>query len=107
MEALGISDLCNCSYRKLSGGQKQRVLLARALCSSEGLMMLDEPVTGLDPETAKLMYSLIHQINLDGQTIIMITHDLSAGLKDADHVLQMGERCTFRVCSKGRDHAGD
>ena len=107
MEALGISDLCNCSYRKLSGGQKQRVLLARALCSSDGLMMLDEPVTGLDPETSRLMYSLIHQINQDGQTILMITHDLSAGLKDATHVLHMGERCTFCVCGKGRAHAVD
>ncbi len=102
MEALGISDLCKSTNLNHSGG-----LLARACCRSDWLRMLDEPVTGLDPETSRLMYSLIHQINQDGQTILMITHDLSAGLKDATHVLHMGERCTFCVCGKGHAHAAD
>lgn len=91
MEKLGISDLRLRSYRELSGGQQQRVLLARALCATQKLLLLDEPVSGLDPMVTAEMYSLISQINRSGVTLIMITHDMAAALKYASKILCLRE----------------
>ena len=90
MEKLGISHLAKKCYRELSGGQQQRTLLARALCAAQKMLLLDEPVTGLDPTATEEMYSLIKQLNNDGITIIMISHDTEAALKYASHVLHIG-----------------
>lgn len=90
MEKLGISHLAKKCYRELSGGQQQRTLLARALCAAQKMLLLDEPVTGLDPAATEEMYSLIKQLNNDGITIIMISHDTEAALKYASHVLHIG-----------------
>ncbi len=87
MERLGIAGLKKRSYRELSGGQQQRVLLARALCATRKLLLLDEPVSGLDPMVTAELYSLIGDINRSGVTIIMVTHDISAALKYASHIL--------------------
>lgn len=96
MEKLGITSLSNRSYRELSGGQQQRVLLARALCSATRVLMLDEPVTGLDPKAASDMYSLVYDINKkEGITIIMISHDISSVLKYASHVLSLDKSKYF------------
>ncbi len=86
---LGAADLTDKCYRELSGGQQQRVLLARALCATRKLLMLDEPVTGLDPEAAAGMYELIASLNHEGVTVIMISHDLSAAMREASHVLRL------------------
>ena len=90
MEKLGISHLEKKCYRELSGGQQQRTLLARALCAAQKMLLLDEPVTGLDPSATEEMYTLIQQLNKDGITIIMISHDTEAALKYASHVLHIG-----------------
>ena len=90
MEKLGIRHLAKKCYRELSGGQQQRTLLARALCAAQKMLLLDEPVTGLDPAATEEMYSLIKQLNNDGITIIMISHDTEAALKYASHVLHIG-----------------
>lgn len=90
MEKLGISELANKCYRELSGGQQQRTLLARALCAAQKMLLLDEPVTGLDPAATEEMYELIEGLNKDGITIIMISHDIEAALKHATHVLHIG-----------------
>ena len=90
MEKLGITDLAKKCYRELSGGQQQRTLIARALCAAQKMLLLDEPVTGLDPAATEEMYSLINQLNKDGITIIMISHDIEAALKHANHVLHIG-----------------
>ena len=90
MEKLGINHLAKKCYRELSGGQQQRTLLARALCAAQKMLLLDEPVTGLDPAATEEMYSLIKQLNNDGITIIMISHDTEAALKYASHVLHIG-----------------
>ena len=90
MEKLGIKHLAKKCYRELSGGQQQRTLLARALCAAQKMLLLDEPVTGLDPAATEEMYSLIKQLNNDGITIIMISHDTEAALKYASHVLHIG-----------------
>ena len=90
MERLDITRLCKKSYRALSGGQQQRVLLARALCATKKVLVLDEPVAGLDPIVTQEMYGLIHRLNREhGITIIMVSHDIGAALTYADHILQV------------------
>ena len=80
----------------LSGGQQQRVLLARALCAAQKILLLDEPVSGLDPRVTAEMYQLIKDLNKkDGITIIMISHDIAAAVKYATHILHIGEHCFF------------
>lgn len=90
MSLLGISDLKNQCYRTLSGGQQQRVLLARALCATSKLLLLDEPVTGLDPTAAEEMYELLSHLNKNhGITIIMVSHDIAASLRYSSHILHL------------------
>jgi len=90
MSRLGISELAGACYRELSGGQQQRVLLARALCATGKLLLLDEPTAGLDPVVTTELYELIARLNREsGITIIMITHDIAAAEKYASHVLHI------------------
>lgn len=95
MERLGITHLKKRSYRELSGGQQQRVLLARALCATKKLLLLDEPVSGLDPMVTAEMYELISGINRSGVTVIMVTHDVPAALKYASHILCLRQDTWF------------
>ena len=95
MRRMGIEELANRCYRDLSGGQQQRVLLARALCAAEKVLLLDEPVAGLDPVVTAQMYELIAGLNKEGITIIMISHDISAALMYASHILHIGEDIFF------------
>ena len=95
MKKMGIYDLEKRCYRELSGGQQQRVLLARALCSTQKMLLLDEPVTGLDPEATVEMYELIEELHKEGITIIMISHDVDAALKYASHILYIGKNTFF------------
>lgn len=91
MEELEIMPLRNRCYRELSGGQQQRVLLARALCATEKLILLDEPVAGLDPMVSRSMYELIARVNRElGITVIMVTHDVQETMKYATHILHLG-----------------
>lgn len=93
MEKLGISDLARRCYRDLSGGQQQRVLLARALCATRKLLLLDEPVAGLDPKATADMYQLIERLNRDDNiTIIMISHDITSAVRYASHILHIGSQ---------------
>ncbi len=87
MMKLGIWDIRSRSYRELSGGQQQRVLLARALCATKKLLLLDEPVSGLDPMVTAELYSIISGINKSGVTVIMVTHDMAAAMQYASHIL--------------------
>lgn len=91
MVKMGIIELADRCYRELSGGQQQRVLLARALCATQKMLLLDEPVTGLDPQVTEEMYDLIQTLHSSGITIIMISHDIEAALKYATHVLHIGQ----------------
>jgi len=95
MEKLGIDSLKKRCYRDLSGGQQQRVLLARALCATRKILLLDEPVSGLDPKVTAEMYELIRNLNKEGITIIMISHDISAALTYASRILHIGENIFF------------
>ena len=95
MARMGIADLADQSYRNLSGGQQQRVLLARALCATRKLLLLDEPVSALDPAATAEMYALIRELNKEGVTILMISHDIAAAVREATHILHIGEPVFF------------
>ena len=96
MEKMQIAQLAKRCYRELSGGQQQRVLLARALCATRKMLLLDEPVSGLDPKVTAEMYALIEKLNLeDGITVIMISHDIAAAVKYASHILHIGDAVFF------------
>ena len=96
MERLGVLPLRNRCYRELSGGQQQRVLLARALCATRRLLLLDEPVSGLDPTATADMYAIIRRLNReDGITVVMISHDISSAVREADHILHLSHRPLF------------
>ncbi len=93
---MGITGIMKKSYRELSGGQQQRVLLARALCAAEKLLLLDEPVTGLDPAATAEMYGLINDLNKNGGvTIIMISHDLRSAAAYGNKILHISADNTF------------
>lgn len=95
METVKIAELKNCCFRELSGGQMQRVLLARALCSADRLLVLDEPVSGLDPLAAEEMYSLILSLNKKGTAVIMVSHDIKQAVKYATHILHLNKQQIF------------
>ncbi len=96
MERLGIEELKDRCYMELSGGQQQRVLLARAMCATKKLLLLDEPVTGLDPVATNEMYNLIKLINLcDNTTVIMVSHDIHEAVRYATHILHLGHKQLF------------
>ena len=92
MKQLEIDKLAKRCYRELSGGQQQRVLLARALCATRKMLLLDEPVTGLDPKAQTDLYELIAKLNREGITIIMVSHDIVSAVKYASHILHIGGR---------------
>lgn len=93
MLKLNISDISKKCYRELSGGQQQRVLLARALCATNKVLFLDEPVAGLDPKASADFYKMISELNKnDGITVIMVSHDITSVLEYASHVLHIGVR---------------
>ena len=95
LDRLGITELKGRCYRDLSGGQQQRVLLARALCATRKLLLLDEPVSGLDPVVTAELYRLIESLNREGITVIMISHDIPAAVKYASHILHIGSTIFF------------
>lgn len=96
MGRMGILEFEKRCYRELSGGQMQRVLLARALCATQKALLLDEPVSGLDPKVTVEMYQLIARLNRDdGITILMVSHDIAAAVKYASHILHIGETVFF------------
>lgn len=96
MERLGIMDLKKKCYRELSGGQQQRVLIARALCATEQLLILDEPITGLDPSAIQDFYHLIRRLNREDKiTIIMVSHDIRNVITQANKILHMQQRVLY------------
>lgn len=92
MKRLGILDIKKQCFSELSGGQQQRVLISRALCATDKIILLDEPVTGLDKETTEEMYKIINELNDAGVTIVMISHDASATIRYASRILHLGNK---------------
>ena len=95
MERLQIYELRRRSYRDLSGGQQQRVLLARALCSAKRVLFLDEPITGLDPISTSEFYELMRQLNGEGLSVCMTTHDVQKAVREANRVLHLDARVVY------------
>lgn len=91
MGLMEISELKNRSFKELSGGQQQRVLLCRALCAADSVLLLDEPVTGLDAAAQNELYELIKKLHKSGMTVIMITHDVARSVKFGGKVLHMSD----------------
>lgn len=101
IDLLEISDIKNKCYHELSGGQQQRVLLARALCAAKSILLLDEPVAGLDPIATNSLYKLINHLNKEHQiTIIMVSHDIKSAVENASHILHLENKTLFfgKVC---------
>ena len=97
MKRMEIENLAKRCYRELSGGQQQRVLLARALCAAQKMLLLDEPVSGLDPSVTQEMYELIEQLHKDRITIMMITHDVDAAKKYATKILKVQDKTALFI----------
>ena len=96
MERMGVDSMQKKSYHELSGGQQQRVLLARALCATQKLLLLDEPAAGLDPLATQDLYRLIRDLNRDeGITVVMVSHDIGAAVSYASHILHMHKSLLF------------
>ena len=103
MRLLNIFQLRDQSYRELSGGQQQRVLLARALCAAGKMLVLDEPVTGLDPVVTQELYALLKKLNRSRDlTIVMVSHDIAAAVQYANKILHMDQ--TVRFFGTTRDY---
>lgn len=95
MKRMDIWDLRRKCYRELSGGQQQRVLLARALCATGKLLLLDEPVTGLDYKVTCEFYGLLSELNRSGVSIVMVSHDLEEAIGHSNRILQIGREQVF------------
>ena len=96
---VGLTGMEKRCFSELSGGQAQRVLLARALCAAKSMILLDEPVAGLDPEATSDMYDCVESLNRDGMTVIMISHDITSVLKYATRILHVGNNTSF-LCDR-------
>lgn len=105
MERMGITKYAKRCYRELSGGQQQRVLLARALCATQKVLLLDEPVAGLDPKVTADLYELIQTLHEDGITILMVSHDIEAAVRYATHILHVDNTVFFGTKEAYRDSA--
>lgn len=90
MASLSIDGIKKRAFCELSGGQRQRVLLARALCACKKVLLLDEPVTGLDPLATSEFYTLIEKLRNNGMTVIMISHDVSCAVHYGNKILHLG-----------------
>ncbi len=96
MEKLGITDIAKKPFKDLSGGQQQRVLLARSLCAAKDLLVLDEPVTGLDPMVTDEMYQIIRRLNTDDKlAVLMVSHDIHRAVQNATHILHLDNEPLF------------
>ena len=107
LDRLSISNIKNCRFSELSGGQQQRVLLARALCATRQMLLLDEPVSGLDPVVSAELYKIVEELNRhDGISVVMISHDIHAAMKYASHILHLEHTPLFFGTKHDYVHSG-
>ena len=104
LERVGCTHLKAASFADLSGGQQQRVLIARALCAATRLLVLDEPMTGLDPHASEELYGTIEQLRAEGLGVISVSHDVSVATEHASHVLELGSHTFFGTVDEWNAH---
>lgn len=104
---VGVWELRNRSFSNLSGGQQQRVLIARALCAATRLLVLDEPMTGLDPEASAELYQTIDRLRVEGMGVISVSHDVDAALARASHVLRVSAQPFFGTIGEWHKQMGE
>lgn len=95
IDFLGLENLTKNGFKELSGGQQQRVLLARALCATDKILVLDEPTNGLDSKTTNQFYKLLKNLNNSGLTIIMVSHNLDKVMEYASHIVYLKDSMIF------------
>lgn len=100
MERLKVRQYAKKSYRQLSGGQQQRVLLARAMCASSKILIMDEPITGLDPVMTSEFYDLAAELNQAGIAIVMTSHDVQTAVYMAKTILHLDTGVVFYGSAK-------
>ena len=88
LERVGLADKWKNMPNQLSGGQQQRVSIARALAGNPSLILADEPTGALDSKTSREVLNFLKELNEEGNTIVMITHDNSIAL-EAKHVVRI------------------
>lgn len=95
IDFLGLVNLTKNGFKELSGGQQQRVLLARALCATDKILVLDEPTNGLDSKTTNQFYRLLKDLNNSGLTIIMVSHNLDKVMEYASNIVYLKDSMIF------------
>lgn len=95
IKRVGIEDLTNRRIGRLSGGQRQRVFIARALASNADLLALDEPTVGVDAESREGFYDLLHELNDEGLTIVLIEHDIGVVTAHASEIACLNRTLFF------------
>jgi zinc transport system ATP-binding protein len=96
LESVALADLADRPVHDLSGGQQQRVLIAKAFTSDPELLVLDEPVAGVDAESQRLFRdSLVHLVHDHGAAVLLVSHELGAVADDLDRVIVMKRRVVF------------
>jgi len=96
IEAVALSDLARRPIRELSGGQQQRVLIAKALAAEPELLVLDEPVAGVDAEAQRLFRdALVHVVRDRGGAVVLVSHELGAVADDLDRVVVLKRKVLF------------
>lgn len=92
LRMMEMADSAKQLFGDLSGGQQQRVLIARAISAKPSLLILDEPLTGIDAQSRELIRNLLIRLNREGMTIISIEHDVAFALHHSSHILTMKEK---------------
>ncbi|HVU53831.1 MAG TPA: ABC transporter ATP-binding protein [Puia sp.] len=95
LKQMGLADIASKPSGKLSGGQQQRVAIARALINNPGIIMADEPTGNLDSVNTKIIFDIFHELSLQGNTILAVTHDRDFAAR-SDRIIEMVDGCIFR-----------
>jgi len=95
LDRVAIADLSDRRVGKLSGGQRQRVFIARALAAEADLLVLDEPTVGVDVESRERFYDLLHELNDEGLTVVLIEHDIGVVTTHASEIACLNRQLYF------------
>lgn len=98
IERVGLSEYTHRQIGKLSGGQKKRAFLARSLAQEAQLLLLDEPLAGVDTVSAHTIAEILREVASDGATVLMSVHETTQLRSFVDHAILLKNRVVFRGC---------